>query len=506
MSILGDELLYTDLITTHDDYKRYSRTWEIITRLRDGASAILEDIEYFLPSKNDEEPEEYQTRLGKFAYTPIMSTAIRETAAKLASAPVFVNTSGEADEFWAYFKEHNDKKRQRDERQLIQQIFLDLLYYGRAYAVVDRAQPTEIPRSVAEEANLALPYINVYPAELVLDWDEDWFKIQQLIPLKTPTSTGYILRWTYFLPEFTEIYEVPVLLKDGQVFKVWDGSQFVLPTKRGLTVPIASSNYHGLLSPLMATASLPVEMWIGQMVYLKQIQHMRIESGWTDSGTLAGTIQRVFTPTAPVTNDNPAHLIEPPEYDKIELGNRRVLVGGNFQFVESAGTAIRNLSEQLDKIEKQIKAIVSMRFASADTSVLAQSGASKAADMEMLRDTMMDYGLRVAGFYQDILQNVARIVGLDPDTISVQGLSDFTANILSESLLNAVSVAGLADNIPVTAQKIFWKGVSKQLTGTVTPEDEQMIDMELEQIFYGAQTEPESIEEGEQQQPTEAEV
>lgn len=494
MSILGDELLFTTLERKHEIFTRYESVWQTISELREGATALLANIEAYLERRPDENNKDYQSRLKKFSYTPVMSTAIRETASKLAASAVYVNSGDEASiDFWNYFKEHNDREGKRDEHGLIQDLFLELLYNGRVYVVADRPQPEIEPRSQAEEAKLALPYLNIYPANLVYDWGDGWFKMRQVITNSTPTEIGYTVRWTYYLPEVTEIYEVPVLMDGNTITKVWNGNKFVPVRTKGLSVPITESIYHGLQRSLVAYAELPYEMWLGHMVYLKQIQHMRIESGWTDSGTLAGTIQRVFTPQAPVMNDNPAHLMETPDYDAIALGNRSVLVGSGFQFVESSGAAIANLSKQLDKIEAQIKAIVSMRFASADTSVLAQSGASKAADMEMLNTAMKDYGKRVAAVYQDALQNVAALIGVDPEIVSVQGLDTFGEDTLQDMLLNGVSIDGLSGNIPLTAQKIYWLKVAKKIAGTVAPEDDEKITYEAEVIF-DAENQAASIE------------
>jgi len=484
---LQENLLYTILQRTHEDYDYYASTWKTISELRDGAPSILRNIESYLPMKPDETQRDYQSRMKRFSYTPIFSTAIKDTAAKLAASPLYVNTQGDIDTVFDYIRGHNDARGTRDERTLVQDIFLEMLYYGKVHIVADRRQPAQTPRSKAEEVTLALPYLNLLPIHSVIDWDrdDDWFKVREIVSERTPTSLDYKVRYTYYMPGQTVVYEAPVQLKNGEVCKVWNGSKFMLPTTPGLSLPVTVYP-HNASNSLVTVGELPAELWVGCMCYLKQIQHMNIESSWGDSGVLAGTIQRVFTPSPPVANDNPSYLQEEPEYDKVLLGNRQVLVGASFQFVESTGQAIRNLTDQLRTIEEQIKAIVSMRFASSDTSVLAQSGASKMVDQIQLINTMRDYGNRVRHVYEAALQNIAILMGIKPDAIMVQGLNDFNVDDIKEELLNAVSVDGLRDNIPLTAQKLFWQKISKMLTGTVSTTDEDMIRAELDVIFNQA--------------------
>jgi hypothetical protein len=482
--MLADKVLFKTLDRTHTDYEYYKQTWQTISEIRDGAPAILKNIEAYLPKKPDESPGDYKSRLAKFAYTPVFATAIKDTAAKLAASPIYVNTVGALDTVMDYIREHNDAKGKRDERTLVQDIFLELLYYGRVHLVADRPGTDVLPRSKGEESGLGLPYLNMIPILNVIDWseDDDWYKTREIVEVKTPTELAYNIKYTYYLPGVTVVYEAPCTLRDGALWQVWNGSRFVPWATPTLTLD-ATFFEHQASSSLVTAGTLPSELWVGAMCYLKQIQHMSIESSWSDSGSLAGTIQRVFTPTPAVANDNPSYLQSEPEYDKVLLGNRQVLVGNGFQFVESTGAAIKNLTEQLHTIESQIKAIVSMRFATSETTVMAQSGLSKMADQMQLINTMRDYGNRVRSIYQDALQSIVMLLGRDAEELSVQGLNDFDTEDVKEGLLNGVSVAGLAANIPLTAQRLFWQKISKQLTGTVSPEDEDMIRQELLAIF-----------------------
>jgi hypothetical protein len=488
--MLDEYLSYSALETTHDDYEFNKNIWGIINELRQGAASILRNLDFYLPKKQDETGGDYRDRQKMFAYTPVMSTAVKDTAARLGSAPVYINYEEALMPALNYLREHNDAKGKRDERTLIQELFLELLYFGRVYVVADRKAPDVEPLSVADETNLHLPYLNVISALNMTDWDDDgeWFKMREIVTIKTPQSKGYALRYTFFLPGMVQVFEAPIILKGGNIVQIWDGKQFVRPETKTLRLK-STVVAHGASTCLVSHEVLPHELWVGLLCYLKQIQHLRIESSWTDAGNLAGTIQRVFTPTPAVNNDNPSYLTEEPEYDKVELGNRRVLVGGNFQFVESQGVAIRNLTDQMKVIEQQIKDIVSMKFAAGQANYSQASGVAMAIDQTQLINTMKDYGSRVRGLYQDALQTLMMMLGLPTESLSVAGLSDFTIDNIKDGLLDAVSVAGLAEFIPMTAQKLYWQKITKLLTGTVSPEDDFKILSESEVIFALKQAE-----------------
>ena len=223
-------------------------------------------------------------------------------------------------------------------------------------------------------------------------------------------------------------------------------------------------------------------MWTGNNVYLKQLQHFRIESSWTDAGVMAGTIQRVFTPMPAPPADDPRVVYEEPDYSEIKADNAHVLVGAGFQFVESSGSAIASLTTQLETIERQIRAIVSMSQASVSAGALEQSGKSKEADMMMLQDTMKAYGSKVAQLYQDILQLVTKLAG-KPDDISVYGLDAYSVDTLGDMLDQTQLVETVAERIPTTGLKLWYAKITNLLAGSRSAETDQQIAEELEQIF-----------------------
>jgi len=226
------------------------------------------------------------------------------------------------------------------------------------------------------------------------------------------------------------------------------------------------------------------EQWTGSQVYLKQIQHLRIESAWTDAGTFAGNIQRVFTPGTPKTTDDPRLVTDDTDYSQLQYlqGNDKILVGADFKFVEAQGTSVDSLTQQLKTIEQQIKDLVSMRFASVDTSVLQQSGKSKEVDQTMLQDAMKGYGAKVRQLYRYVLQTVAALAGL-PTEIQVLGLDTYSTDTL-QSVLEQTEVVMTLPKLPPTVMRIWLGKLCNLMVGIVAPDDEAKIKAEIAQLDF----------------------
>lgn len=482
---LPSAVLVSKLETQHSEYKYYKPIWQTIADLREGATAIAKKASYYLPKRPGEQEDVYQLRLAKISYTPVMSTAIRELTAKLSGAPIHV----EGGDWLQPFRDSTDGKG-RDESELLNVIFSALLYFGRAFVAVDRPKLGITPRSAFEEQGLPnLPYVSVYEPLDAINWGKDWYITRQIItanqPLQDPTT---LARWTVWDKEAITVYEAPVKVRpdngcitDVQINNVWLSAaslQALVPAQRRFE--------HNLGECPLVSLSLPNEMWTGNNVYLKQLQHFRIESSWTDAGVMAGTIQRVFTPMPAPPADDPRVVYEQPDYSEVKADNAHVLVGAGFQFVESSGSAIASLTSQLETIERQIKAIVSMSYGSTMTA-LQQSGASKQMDMAQLQESMKAYGIKVAQLYQDILQLVARMAS-KPDNISVFGLDVYGADTIQDMLEQTSLIETVAERIPTTALKLWYSKITNLMAGSRSVEVDKQITDELNKIFQDLDT------------------
>lgn len=463
-----------------DEYLYYKPIWEILEDIREGATAFLKKGTTYLPKRPGEDQELYQLRLKKLSFTPVMSTAIREFTAELASAPKSLeNAEGE---FWKTFRDSTDGKG-RDEDELINLIFSDLLYFGRIFIACDRPKLDILPKTQLEAKGLnTTPYLTIFEPLTVINQGNGWFITKQLLdltePLKKPAK---VVKWTVWDKETISTYQAEARLDDkNDIAQVYANGRW-----RFLDDPEATIEpeviEHKLQSCAMVSLKLPLELWVGNNVFLKQLQHFLIESSWTDAGTMAGIIQRVYTPLPPTPTDDPRLVFEEPDYSKVISSNAHILVGSDFKFQESPGNAIGNLTSQLETIERQIKNLVSMGFSSVTKGAIEQSGASKEVDRSTLRKSMKAYGTKVAQLYQDCLHLVAKAGNRTEPTFS--GLDSYGSDTLESILETSEKLETVITRLPPTALKLWYGKLSDLLSGAKNTNTKELIAKELEVIY-----------------------
>jgi len=120
--------------------------------------------------------------------------------------------------------------------------------------------------------------------------------------------------------------------------------------------------------------------------------------------------------------------------------------------------------------------------ASTGKSAVTQSGYSKEMDMTLLQDSMAAYGSKVAQLYEDALKMVAAAsqTGEKP---TVTGLDNYTANTLDGMAATTATMAPFAAKLHKTANKIWHKKMASMMVGTISPEEQALIEEELEDIF-----------------------
>jgi hypothetical protein len=415
-----------------------------------------------------------------------MSNAIREFVSKLAGSPLFI--SGDNDDFWQLWRSQTDGAN-CSESELVTKLFSSLLYFKKAYVGVDRPRLGVVPRSLAETEKLPNnPYAICYEPLDVPHWGDGWVLTRQLRWVSEPLQeVKQVCRWTFWTTEEIVAYEATVRPLGSE----WDTlgligevltpeGWFYFDSPRAI-VPLVARTTHGLGRCPLVAAELPSELWTAGNVYLKQLQHTRIESSWTEAGAIAGTIQRIYTPSPPPPMDDPRFTYEAPDYSELaKANNAHILIGAGFDFKESTGQAIGALTSQLATIESQIKDLVSMRFASVSTGALEQSGKSKQVDMSLLEDAMQAYGSRVLQMYQDILDTVADMVKLP--RVTSYGLNSYSTDTLDQMLEQSEIVKTLPQ-VPQLALKVWYSKLASLMTGTISPDEEEKLQEELDQIF-----------------------
>jgi hypothetical protein len=334
--------------------------------------------------------------------------------------------------------------------------------------------------------------------------EEDWYVVRQILEDANPVGEkSHRVRFTIYWPDRTEIYEAPCKLEGEDTPDRWDwGNQLpplkpknidkeestdgiILPEGKETDIPMVRSTAHGIGRSQIVAAVLPEELWTGNNVAYKQLQHMLLENAWTDTGSVAGMIQKIFTPREPSPANDPTRVIPTISEEEIKnkIGNPYLLIGEKFEMVESSGGAIGSLTEQLDKIETQIKDLVSMSFASVEPATIAQSGESKKVDRIQLDDTLRQYGAIIVKIYQQCLDVLVKITAQSLN-LSVSGLDNYQVDTLEEILDKTQNLIANRAIIPATALKIWAQKLTFEMIGTVDPDTRKLIEKELEAIDY----------------------
>lgn len=466
----------------HPDYLFYSGVWSTISDIREGASTFKAKAAYYLPIRPGEDLEVYKHRLTKLSFTPVASNAIRELVAELTAAPRSLEVPNEPDrDFWSKFRDSTDGKG-KDESELISNITGSLLFFGRVYLAADNpVAPIPVNNLFQQESLDLRPYLTVFEPLNVTNWGEGWFQTRQVLDVTEPLKKPYkMIRWTYWLPDRTDVYEAELHVDDLGLFSgIKLGDKWITFQDETVKLEPVKSFVHNLGKSLMVGLTLENELWTGNNVYLKQLQHFLIESSWTDSGTLAGIIQRIYKPMPQEATDDPTAVPVERDYSKLINSNAHIMIGADFAFVESEGKAIQSLTSQLNTIEQQIRKIVSQGYASSENEkVVDQSGIAKQVDRATLEKSLQSYGSKIAQLYQDGLQRVAMLAN-KANNIHFSGLNDYNSDNLTEMLDQTYKMLPMLHLIPPSSLRPWFNKLGFLISGTKSASVEQDIVKEV---------------------------
>ncbi|TFI51008.1 hypothetical protein BLD44_028445 [Mastigocladus laminosus UU774] len=485
------------LETRNIEYDQLMPVWQKIDDLRIGGHRIESKKERYIVRRPGESNALYSLRLAKFVHTPVFANAITKYTNKLTSAPLYVVPLLESDsDFWSTFRNSTNGK-DRDEKKLLSKCFRDGIVYGRSWVFVDRRLTNyEVVMNRLQEEialNGETPYANVVSPFNVINWsindedDVDWVIIRDVRSVSLPLEykPKYRVTWriiddTYIAEYEADIdydpqYSTIVRLNNPLVTNEQSQSRFLVSRK--------SLVEHGRGKCPVALLKMDDELWTGNAAYLKALQYLQIENAFTDTATIAGYIQRVFTPRQPVPDTDPdATFIDPDkDVEQLRTGNSEVLIGADFKFSEASGSSLQVISEHvLDKIEHQIKEIVSLGTASANGNQVAASGVSKAMDYSEYHDMMRKHGELMVAFYKKILTDVAIAAGRSVE-FAVEGLNSFEINPLSELLTNSDFVSKIESRLTETTLKQWYLKVANAMLSDLDASTKAIIQTEFEQ-------------------------
>ena len=457
----------------HPNVEKNIEFWDTLGDLVEGGFRLYEKRRCYVERRPDEEDVLYNKRLKKFVYTNILGDAIRDFVVKLTSSPMYSKGLGD-DDFWLRFRKSVNGKNKK-EKDFINNLFKMLLTYGHCYVFVDKPTPKGIIRNRLEERLQKIdPYCVLYKPEDIIDYGIDdndsisWVKIYSKKTISLPTSVYSVKHsWVYIDSNYITTYEYLQKNKDEELPK--DISRVSQISHKNNRCPVLK-------------LELPHELWTGNNAFLKSIQYLQIENGWTDTASLAGYIQRIFTPSNNADSPNETYEGRNIEIEDVKSSNAHIMIGSGFEFKEAQGSSLKTLSHDvLDKIERQIKSIVSLDNVTASPNESkAQSGVSKSIDYAQFHDNLKRYGEILTSHYENILLLVASIAGKNDNEIEVSGLTEFDLDIVTSTLENAEKVSRVDKNLTETAKKLYWKSVAKTIIPDLSNEDEETINIEYE--------------------------
>jgi hypothetical protein len=477
------------------DYIALAPLYQTIDDLVLGGNVMDAKKEQYLLKRPGEDAELYRLRISKFVYTNILGDCLRELTDKVSGAELHVDgisgddTPEATAKFWSTWRDHTDGYN-RKERGLLNQLFLTLLKFKTAYCLIDKpAAPLEPVNRLQEEALGLTPYAALISPLEIYDWQLDgdrlqWAKIRQVTTDYQPLGDR-VTRITWTFIDSTQIvkYSARVELgRDGSIKKLIDNA-----ARNGQedAVALTSRVSHGRKKIPLIRCELPDNKWASKDAYLKALQYLQIENGWTDTASIAGYVQRLFKPQVKPDDDISATYTDDDEYvSQIKSSNAHILIGDDFRFVEIAGSSLKTIRDSvLEPIKGEIKAIISLGNVSAAKGVMEQSGTSKSFDYAQFNDALRAYGEILVNYYQDILRAVAEAAGYDSETISVSGLDTFDLDTLDTLLAQTKELINYEDRIPATAMKLWMGKIVAQMHRSASAKQQEEMGKELEDLF-----------------------
>lgn len=461
-----------DLDYKHPTYLKYKNTWKQINELYEGGSLLENNIQYYLPKRPGEPQDLYNIRISKLDYNNILSKSINTLVNKLSTGSIEVSNGNS--KFWLDFRSNLDLKGLNDD-EFINNVFREVLLYGRTFVHIDKTTSDIAPRNLKEEKELGLrPYLTTYNAEEVLDWEFDktglkFVKVKQEFLYRpnlfsTPMTK---VRWSYITDTLTAIYEV-IVSKDsnGAISGIITPNGDVEAYEEGYEIAPTSIISHGYgVCPVKALILNP-ELWVTGLVIHKLKQSLALENYIADALSIGTHLQRTYKPyTDP--NVSKGAFIEDSATD-LKLGNASVIKVDKYEIVEMEGTATTVAMMRLKDIQQELSNVLTMKNLQSSSENYEASGSSKMVDFVNQELALINYGKLLREFYQEILSVVGRIQNISDDVL-VSGFVDFRLDEVSEYMLLAQSLITVKELVPDIAKRAFALKFSKLILNTNDP-------------------------------------
>lgn len=475
-------------------YKGYSENvtlWDKIDDLIKGGNRIHSKKEKYLPMIPGEDQGIYNKRLEKFTYENVMGGSISELTRKLSTGTINVLGLPESDQnifydFWIDFRK-DITKTGCNENKYVEKIFQYFVNYGLIYCMIDQ-EGESTGNIVTDIKNGLTPYVSIYHPSIIVDKGynngEKWYKLRFIENYETPfddLTDLYSISWLIVsdtsVAEYKGIYQ---LSSKGEIIAIYEnGSLIPVTIDSSVTLADPGIIYHGQPDNPLIEYTIDEQYWISNNAHLRQLEHLRELNAKHDINTML-YIQRTFKPR--VEKDDSLEYISEEVESSIKSGNPYILDVEEFKFNEPSGSSSKTLLENLEATSADIRKLYGLGPKETSKGALERSGASKEMDFITIRDILENIGLDIVNLLNTIYNRIAFIIGYNNE-VMVTGLDNFQVNLLSNDIDNALQVQNVETSISPTALTLFYQRISHELAPSATPEQKQMIDKEVENIF-----------------------
>lgn len=467
----------------HPIYSANKTMWREITELYTGGSLLENNKQHYLTQRPGESDDLYKLRIAKFSYNNLLAKGLNTLSNQLSTGQLSVGNA--TSEFWTKFRENIDIAG-TSEKEFTNNIFREILLYGRVFVHVDKTVSDIIPRTKQEEKELGLrPYLTTYSAPQVYDWDEDKGKLtflkvrQEVRHRETPFSSPVTkIIWSYITEDMVAKYQTYVDRDEFGAYK-----SFVDPYGN----PIRDFNDEATLEPEIIEhgygecpvkmLALSSEMWLSSLVIHKLKEALQLENFIFDAISIGCHLQRTYKPY--VNPDaNKGAFIEVCDDDALMLGNATVIRVDDYRIVEMEGSAVRVAMERLKTIQQEILVVITSKTINYDQTNYIASGNSKRIDFVEQAASLVNFGTLLREFYQDLINLIVRSNSNIVDTKPyVHGYTSFELDNVADLLLLGQSLITVAQFMPPIALKAF----SDRLSQLILDTDDPKILIELEE-------------------------
>ncbi len=463
------------------DYKNYEYLekidiWQQIKELYEGGDTLEKVKSKYLPMRPGEPLPLYKIRLEKFTYNNNISLGINTLCNKLATGSLNVKDTNNKQ--LQLFRENINGKGTQ-ETEYINELFRQLLLFGKVYLHIDKPKTDyEVTTALDEQTLDLIPYITSYSVEQVLDWNDDFIKVKQQFTFRdNPFDQPKIKQvWSYIT--------VDKIIRYEQIIEINKSESINKDTNKDdkkLIEPIEIIE-HGYGELPVKIFELKPELWLTKLVFHKLKEALRLENYITDALSIGTHLQRTYKPYQSSLNESDFYN---ENNDDIQTGNTTVIKVDDFKIVEMTGSSVLVASKRLAEIERSISIILTAKGSDQEYKEYGNnsSGVSKRIDFSNQEASLITYGKKLREFYQEILNLVVKIMGID-DVPYVYGFNSFELDTVTETLLLAQGVKTVHEFLPEIALKAFSKRFSKLIMDTKNQQELNELQSQIDKIDF----------------------